>query len=202
MIGSTRARKRRSVGVVALSSAAMLALAACAGGTSTETKEKGAADTGQITWWGWTPDETPAQAYIKAFNQKYPNIKVTYKKLTIDGYNAALRPALASSVGPDVFDVAPGAANGPVGIYGVNAVDLAPAVEKALGRVLNVQCKVRCVVEEGSEARADRSRSQGAPHDPVVAKALRIWRARILEPAERAAVEALPTISVATVLDR
>jgi hypothetical protein len=76
------------------------------------------------------------------------------------------------------------------------------AVEKALGRVLNRACKVRCVVEEGSEARAEQPRSQSGPHDPVVAKALRIWRARILEPAERAAVEALPTISIAAMLDR
>src|SRR5205085_2873355 len=76
------------------------------------------------------------------------------------------------------------------------------AVEKALGRVLNTACKVRCVVDDGGEARADRPRNQGGQHDPVVAKALRIWRARILEPAERAAVDALPTISVAAVLDR
>jgi hypothetical protein len=76
------------------------------------------------------------------------------------------------------------------------------AVEKALGRVLNTACKVRCVVEEASEARGDRrSVGQSAPHDPVVAKALRIWRARILEPAERAALDALPTISLGTVLD-
>jgi DNA polymerase-3 subunit gamma/tau len=76
------------------------------------------------------------------------------------------------------------------------------AVEKALGRVLNTACKVRCVVEEASEARGDRrSVGQSAPHDPVVAKALRIWRARILEPAERVALDALPTISLGTVLD-
>jgi ABC-type glycerol-3-phosphate transport system substrate-binding protein len=113
--------------------AAALALAGCAGGASTETKDKGSADSGAITWWGWTPDAAPAEAYIKAFNKVHPNIKVTYKKLTIDGYDAAIRPALASSVGPDVFDVAPGAANGSVEIYGVNAVDLTPAVVKVLG---------------------------------------------------------------------
>jgi ABC-type glycerol-3-phosphate transport system substrate-binding protein len=133
MFGSTRVRRSHLTGIAALSTAAALALAGCAGGAKTETQNKGAADSGSITWWGWTPDETPAKAYIAAFSKAYPNIKVTYKKLTIDGYNAALRPALASSVGPDVFDVAPGAANGPVGVYGVNAVDLTPAVQKALG---------------------------------------------------------------------
>jgi raffinose/stachyose/melibiose transport system substrate-binding protein len=131
MFASTLVRKRSVAGAVAL--AAGLALAGCAGAAKTETQDKGAADSGSITWWGWTPDETPAKAYIAAFTKAYPNIKVTYKKLTIDGYNAALRPALASSVGPDVFDVAPGAANGSVEIYGVDVVDLTPAVTKMLG---------------------------------------------------------------------
>ena len=53
--------------------------------------------------------------------------------LTIAGYNAALRPALASTVGPDIFDVAPGGANGSVETYSPDAVNLEPAVEKALG---------------------------------------------------------------------
>jgi raffinose/stachyose/melibiose transport system substrate-binding protein len=132
MFPSTLVRKRSLAGAVAL--AAGLALTGCAGAAkTTETQNKGAADSGSVNWWGWTPDEAPAQAYITAFNKDYPKIKVTYKKLTIDGYNAALRPALASSVGPDVFDVAPGAANGSVDVYGVDAVDLTPAVQKVLG---------------------------------------------------------------------
>ena len=53
--------------------------------------------------------------------------------LTIAGYNAAIRPALASSVGPDVFDVAPGGANGSVETYAPDAINLEPAVAKALG---------------------------------------------------------------------
>lgn len=108
MLGSSRIWKRRLPGAAAAFTAAVLALAGCAGGGTTETTDKGSADSGDITWWGWTPDVAPAEAYIKAFNKAYPNIKVTYKKLTIDGYDAAIRPALASSVGPDVFDVAPG----------------------------------------------------------------------------------------------
>ncbi|MEO3808294.1 ABC transporter substrate-binding protein [Sphaerisporangium sp. B11E5] len=133
MLGSSRIWKRNPLGTVAALMAVGLTLSGCAGGGPAETADKGSADSGSITWWGWTPDAAPAEAYIKAFNKVYPNIKVTFKKLTIDGYDAAIRPALASSVGPDVFDVAPGAANGSVDIYGVNAVDLKPAVEKALG---------------------------------------------------------------------
>jgi ABC-type glycerol-3-phosphate transport system substrate-binding protein len=74
-----------------------------------------------------------AQQYITAFNKVYPNIHITFKMLTIAGYNAAIRPALASSVGPDIFDVAPGGANGSVETYSADAVNLEPAVEKALG---------------------------------------------------------------------
>ncbi|GAA0439999.1 hypothetical protein Acor_13280 [Acrocarpospora corrugata] len=133
MLGSSRIFKRSPLGAVAALMVGALALAGCAGGAPAETADQGSADSGNITWWGWTPDATPAEAYIKAFNKVYPNIKVTFKKLTIDGYDAAIRPALASSVGPDVFDVAPGAANGSVDIYGVNAIDLTPAVEKTLG---------------------------------------------------------------------
>jgi raffinose/stachyose/melibiose transport system substrate-binding protein len=132
MDGSPRVL-RRHTGAVAVALVAAMTLSGCAGGKSVETKDKGAADSGSITWWGWTPDEGPAKTYIAAFNKAYPNIKVTYKKISIDGYDAALRPALASSVGPDVFDMAPGAANGSIDVNGVNAVDLTPAVAKALG---------------------------------------------------------------------
>ena len=124
-------RGRRVISAVSLLTFAGLILAACGGGSSTGTA--GSATSGNITWWGWTPTTQVAQQYITAFNKQYPNIHVTYKMLTIAGYNAALRPALASSVGPDVFDVAPGAANGSVEEYGVDAVNLAPAVQKALG---------------------------------------------------------------------
>jgi raffinose/stachyose/melibiose transport system substrate-binding protein len=127
----TRTRRRRRLAAAAgLTSLAALVLAACGG---TGTGSGGSATSASITWWGWTPSVPAANQYIKLFNKQYPNIHVTYKMLTIAGYNAALRPALASTVGPDVFDVAPGAANGSVEEYGVDAVNLAPAVQKALG---------------------------------------------------------------------
>ncbi|GHJ40896.1 ABC transporter substrate-binding protein [Streptomyces sp. TS71-3] len=128
---SATAARPRLLGAV--TAVAALLLGGCAGGPLPATEDKGPADSGSLTWWGWTPDEAPAEAYIKAFHKAYPRIKVTYKKLTIDGYNAALRPALASSVGPDVYAVAPGSGNGPVKQYSVFGVDLAPAVRKELG---------------------------------------------------------------------
>jgi raffinose/stachyose/melibiose transport system substrate-binding protein len=124
-------RSRRVIPALSILSFLAFFLAACGG--STTSGSAGSATSASITWWGWTPTTQVAQQYIKAFNQKYPDIHVTYKMLTIAGYNAALRPALASSVGPDVFDVAPGAANGSVETYSPDAVNLAPAVQKALG---------------------------------------------------------------------
>jgi hypothetical protein len=67
-------------------------------------------------------------------------------------------------------------------------------VEKALRRVFGFQVRVRCVEAEGATLPFDRPRSQTAGDDPVVAKALRIWRAHILTPGELAAVEALPSV--------
>jgi raffinose/stachyose/melibiose transport system substrate-binding protein len=124
-------RSRRVIPALSILSFLALFLAACGGGSTSGSA--GSATSASITWWGWTPTTQVAQEYIKAFNQKYPDIHVTYKMLTIAGYNAALRPALASSVGPDVFDVAPGAANGSVETYSPDAINLAPAVQKALG---------------------------------------------------------------------
>ncbi len=124
-------RRRRVIPAISIASFLAFVLAACGGGSSSGSA--GSATSADITWWGWTPTSQVAEQYIKAFNEQYPNIHVTYKMLTIAGYNAALRPALASTVGPDVFDVAPGGANGSVETYSSDAVNLAPAVEKALG---------------------------------------------------------------------
>jgi hypothetical protein len=69
------------------------------------------------------------------------------------------------------------------------------AVEKAFRRALGVSCKVRCILAESSGFPLDRPPGQTAQDDPLVAKALRIWRAHILTPSEIAAVEALPAVA-------
>ncbi len=125
-------RSRRVIPALSVLSFLVLFLAACGGGGS-PSGNAGSATSANLTWWGWTPSVQVAQQYIKAFNKKYPDIHITYKMLTIAGYNAAIRPALASSVGPDIFDVAPGGANGSVETYAPDAIDLSPAVSKALG---------------------------------------------------------------------
>ncbi len=131
MQSPTTRRRRRAIPAVLIASLLTLLVAACAGGSPAGSA--GSATSANLTWWGWTPSVQVAQQYITAFNKVYPNIHITYKMLTIAGYNAALRPALASTVGPDLFDVAPGAANGSVETYSPDAVNLEPAVKKALG---------------------------------------------------------------------
>jgi raffinose/stachyose/melibiose transport system substrate-binding protein len=132
---STTGRARRAIIAISVPGLLALVLAACGGGGSGSGSSGGggSATSGNVTWWGWSPTIPVADQYIKAFNAVYPNIHVTFKMLTIAGYNAALRPALASPVGPDLFDVAPGAANGSVQTYGPDALNLAPAVQQALG---------------------------------------------------------------------
>ena len=103
-------------------------IAACSGGSSSS---GGSATSGTVNWWGWTPGNAElAGIYIQAFNRAYPHIKVNYKVVTISDYTAALRPALVSGQGPDVFDIQPGAY---VTEFGSFAEDLTPMVKQALG---------------------------------------------------------------------
>jgi ABC-type glycerol-3-phosphate transport system substrate-binding protein len=130
MFTSTKPRHSiRILTATAICALAALGLAGCSTSASGDSSA-GDAKSGSITWWGWSPDIGVGKAYIKAFNKVYPKIKVNYKVLTIDGWNAALRPALASDDGPDVYDIAPGPG---VTEFGSSALDLTPAVTKELG---------------------------------------------------------------------
>ena len=124
----------RRVGIIAAAVAVGLLATACgatdggaAGGT------EGSATEGTVTWWGWTPDAPNAEKLIAAFNEEYPDIEVSFISRPIDSYDSVLSPALTSSDGPDVFNVAPGSANGGVQTFGAGAIDLTPAVQEALG---------------------------------------------------------------------
>jgi raffinose/stachyose/melibiose transport system substrate-binding protein len=99
----------RPLSVLAVATLAVTTLVAC-GGDSKTSSDAGSATSGTVNWWGWTPTDTvTANTYIAAFNKQYPNIKVNYKLVNISDWVAALRPALASGKGPDVFDMQPGA---------------------------------------------------------------------------------------------
>jgi raffinose/stachyose/melibiose transport system substrate-binding protein len=117
----------RTLAVVATVGLAGVSMTACSSGGG---GAAGDAKSGSITWWGWTPELLTAKTYIAEFNKQYPKIKVTYKQVPIENWEAALRPALASSSGPDVFDMQPGAR---VEQFKGFAEDLTPVVKKALG---------------------------------------------------------------------
>ncbi len=113
--------------------------AACGSGSSSSAPaasssngSASAATKATINWWSWTPDNDVAAREIAAFNKQYPDITVIYKKVPIDNYAAVLRPALASSVGPDVYTVnASGAFSGQT--FAPYAYDLTPDIKKLLG---------------------------------------------------------------------
>jgi raffinose/stachyose/melibiose transport system substrate-binding protein len=117
----------RSVAVLAVAGVAALGLAGC---STSSAPSSSSATSGTVNWWGWTPELATAKSYIAAFNKVYPKIKVNYKQVTIADWEAALRPALASSSGPDVFDIQPGAY---VTEFGSFAEDLTPVIKKSLG---------------------------------------------------------------------
>lgn len=120
--------RSRPLAALVAATLAMTGLAACGGGSSSG---GGSATSGTVNWWGWTPvDTATAQNYIAAFNKQYPNIKVNFKLIGISDWVAALRPALASGRGPDVFDVQPGAY---VTEFKSFAEDLTPMAVQALG---------------------------------------------------------------------
>ncbi len=132
MLTPTRANRRRAAIAVTAVALATASLAACSSsGTGTDAPGAGdSATSGTVDWWGWVPEQAVAPLYIAEFNKEFPDITVNYKNFTIADYQAALRPALAASTGPDVFDVASGAMFEQFGQYGV---DLTPDVEEALG---------------------------------------------------------------------
>ncbi len=121
--------KTRGIRLVAALATVGLATVGLVGCSSSSTPAS-SATSGTINWWGWTPELAIANAYIKSFNKVYPNIKVNFKQLTINNYVAAMRPALASSSGPDVFDIQPGS---DLTDFGGDAIDLTPVVKSALG---------------------------------------------------------------------
>ena len=125
----TRHRLRRVMVLVVACALAPIVIACSSGGTAASSG--GSATSGTVNWWGWSPSAQGAQAAIAAFNKVYPHIKVNYKLLPVTGVAEAMRPGLAAgALGPDVFDVTPGPE---LTSWGEFALDLTPAVEKALG---------------------------------------------------------------------
>ena len=88
---------------------------------------------GEVLWEGWTPGSPLNEQYIEEFNKVYPNIKVTWKQVDIDSYDATLKPILANGSDIDIFEVSAGSANGGVSIFGGMAIDMTPYLQAVLG---------------------------------------------------------------------
>ncbi len=124
--------KFRNMAAAGIAAAVALVVAGCGsdgGGGADENVEP--ADSGEVTWWGWTPDTPVAERYIQEFNKEYPDIKVTYKNFENVDFRNTITPALDSGEGPDVFDLSP--AGGSPDTWGGYAIDLAPLAEDTLG---------------------------------------------------------------------
>ena len=136
-----RRRKSKACALAALCLSVPLAAGAQAGAAQSHpatTRVPGASISGTINWWGWTPtDSAEATAEIAGFNKLYPNIKVNFKLITIANYVTALRPALVSGEGPDLFELQPGAY---VTEFNSFATNMAPVAAQALGS--NWQSKI------------------------------------------------------------
>lgn len=119
--------KRALLGAAAVAAVAALAVSGCSGGQSSSSSSGKTT----ITWWGW--DSNPTQTtMVAAFEKENPNITVNVKDFSTgtSDYENALRPALTSNSGPDVFQIQPGSM---LSNYGPLAVDLSSYAQKAWG---------------------------------------------------------------------
>lgn len=124
-------RARRAIAAVAAVGLAAATLIGCAGGGGSSSNDS--ATSGEVVWWGWSPDVTVADTWIAEFNKVHPDIKVTYKNFENQAYGPALSPALRTNAGPDVYDMSLGGGQFGVKTFGQYALDLLPAVEKNVG---------------------------------------------------------------------
>jgi raffinose/stachyose/melibiose transport system substrate-binding protein len=93
---------RTKAAALAVASATAFLLAGCVG-TSSDSSADGDVT---LTWWGW--NNFQYEQVIEQFEEEHPGITVEYKNYAFDDYVTALRPALSSNDGPDVFQLQPG----------------------------------------------------------------------------------------------
>lgn len=123
-------KKSRYMAVAGMTAMAVMVLAGCVGGSGGDADVE-PADSGTVTWWGWTPDTPVAERYIAAFNEEYPDIEVEYRNFENVDFRNTIISALESGQGPDVYDLSP--AGGTPDLWGPYAIDLEPLAEDTLG---------------------------------------------------------------------
>lgn len=123
--------KSKYLVTLAIAASAALVLAACGSTDNASDTSAEPAESGEVTWWGWTPDTPVAEKYIAAFNEEYPDISVTYRNFENVDFRTTITPALDSGKGPDVFNLSP--AGGSPDLWGPYAIDVAPLAEDTFG---------------------------------------------------------------------
>src|SRR5687768_14906 len=92
-VRGTAMNKSRYFAAAGLAASAAIILSGCAGGAAGDA-DAAPAESGEVTWWGWTPDTTVAERYIAAFNAEYPDIEVTYRNFENVDFRNTIVPAL------------------------------------------------------------------------------------------------------------
>lgn len=82
------------------------------------------ADEDELVWWGWPPGSSVNESFIEEFNKTYPDIKVTWKQVSIDDYDATIRPAPAYGKGVDICKCSACSSNGGIEVFASQALDL------------------------------------------------------------------------------
>ncbi|MFD0678578.1 MULTISPECIES: ABC transporter substrate-binding protein [unclassified Paenibacillus] len=132
--------KKWNIGSALLAS--LLLLSACSSqikdGSATSAKDTKAATAqkpeeiaGEISFWSWSPEDNVWQELIKAFNVKYPKIKVNYVRTPSADYDKKIQVAIQGGEAPDVMAFS----NGPMIKNYIPVLEpLAPLAEKSLGK--------------------------------------------------------------------
>lgn len=112
------------------------------------------AATTNINWWCWNCGATDGQPYMSDFEAANPGIKVTLTVLLYAEYKNALRLAVTTGSGPDVFGLQVGALTDQ---YASSAEDLAPYFAKSS---LGANWKTKMI---GINQLASKGKQVGAP---------------------------------------
>jgi ABC-type glycerol-3-phosphate transport system substrate-binding protein len=134
------AKAWRSLAAVLCAGALAMSMSGCGGSTEPppDSPEPGG-DTpagtvsGEVTWWGWTPDTSVAEKYIAEFNKVYPDVTVKYTNYENADYAPTMSTAFQTGAGPDIFDVSAGGNVGGKQLWGDYALDLSETAAAALG---------------------------------------------------------------------
>jgi len=91
-------KRSKQLTIASVAAMAAVTLTACAGASGGDA-DVAPADSGEVAWWGYTPDTPVAERYIAEFKKEYPDITVTYKNFENVDYRNTIVSALESGQG-------------------------------------------------------------------------------------------------------